>query len=172
MGIVPVREALALAEERGLDLVEVAPNAVPPVCRILDYGKFRYEQTKKEREARKHQKQVELKQIRLEPKTDTHDIEVKINQARRFLSDGNKVKFNVRFRGREIYHSDIGRDILDHIAEELRETATVEQRPQMEGRVLSLTLAPSTKARPAQRQRSSAANEADAQPQDSVQQDQ
>lgn len=155
VGIVSLRDALGLAEERGLDLVEVAPNAVPPVCRIMDYGKFRYEQTKKEREARKNQKQVELKQIRLEPKTDDHDIDVKTNQARRFLLEGDKVKFNLRFRGREIFHQDIGREILERIAENLRDIATVEQRPLMEGKVLSLTLAPNGKAKQqGQRERS------------------
>ena len=152
VGVVPLREALALAEERGLDLVEVAPNAVPPVCRILDYGKFRYEQTKKEREARKHQKQAELKEVRLKPKTDDHDLEIKAKQARKFLLAGDKVKFTVRFRGREMAHPDIGREMLEQIAEELRDVATVEQRPLMEGRALSLMLAPSAKAK-AQRER-------------------
>jgi translation initiation factor IF-3 len=156
VGIVPLREALTLAEERGLDLVEVAPNAVPPVCRVMDYGKFRYEQTKKEREARKNQRQVEIKQIRLEPKTDDHDLDVKARQARRFLIEGDKVKFNLRFRGREIFHSDIGRDILDRMAENLRDIAVVEQRPLMEGRVLSLTLAPNAKAKTLQQQRAQA----------------
>jgi translation initiation factor IF-3 len=153
VGIVSVRDALIMAEERGLDLVEVAPNAVPPVCRILDYGKFRYEQSKKEREARKNQKQVEVKQIRLEPKTDDHDIDVKAKQARRFLVDGDKVKFNLRFRGREIYHAEIGREMLEQMAETLRDISIVEQRPLMEGRVLSLTLAPNAKAKQLQQQR-------------------
>jgi len=125
----------------------------------MDYGKYRYEQTKKEREARKNQKQVELKQIRLEPKTDDHDIEVKTNQARRFLIDGDKVKFNVRFRGREIFHPDIGREMLERIAEALRDISVVEQRPLMEGRVLSLTLSPNAKAKQQQQQR--AAQQAD-----------
>lgn len=150
VGIVPARDALEMAEERGLDLVEVAPNAVPPVCRIMDYGKFRYEQTKKEREARKNQKQVEIKQIRLEPKTDDHDLNVKAKQARRFLLEGDKVKFNMRFRGREIFHPDIGRAILEQMAEALRDIAVVEQHPLMEGRVLSLTLAPNAKAKQVQ----------------------
>ncbi|WP_129628296.1 translation initiation factor IF-3 [Candidatus Oscillochloris fontis] len=145
VGIVSVREAVGLAEERGLDLVEVAPNAVPPVCRLLDYGKFRYEQSKKEREARKNQKQAELKQIRLMPKTDDHDLEVKANQARRFLLTGDKVKFNVRFRGREMAHPDIGRKMLEQIAEQLRDISVIEQKPLMEGRVLSLLLAPTAK---------------------------
>jgi translation initiation factor IF-3 len=145
LGIVQLREALAIAEERGLDLMEVAPNAVPPVCRIVDYGKFRYEQTKKDREARKNQKQAELKEVRLKPKTDDHDLEVKAKQARKFLLAGDKVKFTVRFRGREIFHPDIGREMLEQMAEELRDVATVEQRPLMEGRALSLMLAPSAK---------------------------
>ena len=136
-----------MAEERGLDLVEVAPNAIPPVCRIMDYGKFRYEQTKKEREARKNQKQVELKEVRLKPKTDDHDLEVKAKQARRFLLDGDKVKFTVRFRGREIFHPDIGVQMLEQMAEDLRDIAVVEQRPLMEGKALSLMLAPNAKAK-------------------------
>ena len=145
LGIVTLREALTIAEQRGLDLMEVAPNAVPPVCRIVDYGKFRYEQTKKDREARKNQKQAELKEVRLKPKTDDHDLEVKAKQARKFLLAGDKVKFTVRFRGREIFHPDIGREMLDHMAEDLRDVATIEQRPLMEGRALSLLLAPSAK---------------------------
>jgi translation initiation factor IF-3 len=145
LGIVTLREALTIAEQRGLDLMEVAPNAVPPVCRIVDYGKFRYEQTKKDREARKNQKQAELKEVRLKPKTDDHDLEVKAKQARKFLLSGDKVKFTVRFRGREIFHPDIGREMLEQMAEELRDVATVEQRPLMEGRALSLLLAPSAK---------------------------
>jgi translation initiation factor IF-3 len=145
VGIIGVREAIAMAEERGFDLVEVAPNAVPPVCRLLDYGKFRYEQSQKEREARKNQKQAELKQIRLMPKTADHDISVKANQAKRFLLQGDKVKFNVRFRGREMAHPDIGRKMLEEIAEQLRDIAIVEQKPLMEGRVLSLLLAPTAK---------------------------
>jgi translation initiation factor IF-3 len=145
VGIIGVREAIAMAEERGFDLVEVAPNAVPPVCRLLDYGKFRYEQSQKEREARKNQKQAELKQIRLMPKTAEHDITVKANQAKKFLLQGDKVKFNVRFRGREMAHPDIGRKMLEEIAEQLRDIAIVEQKPLMEGRVLSLLLAPTAK---------------------------
>ncbi len=145
VGIVPLREALAMAEERGYDLVEVAPNAVPPVCRLLDYGKFRYEQSKKEREARRNQKQSELKQIRLMPRTDDHDIAVKANQARRFLLSGDKVKFNLRFRGREMAHPEIGRKMLDEIAEQLSDIAVIEQKPLMEGKVLSMLLAPTAK---------------------------
>lgn len=134
-----------MAEERGFDLVEVAPNAVPPVCRLLDYGKFRYEQSQKEREARRNQKQADIKQIRLMPKTADHDLTTKANQAKRFLLQGDKVKFNVRFRGREMAHPDIGRKMLEDIAEQLRDLAVVEQKPLMEGRVLSLLLAPNPK---------------------------
>jgi translation initiation factor IF-3 len=159
VGVIQLRDALIMAEERGLDLVEVAPNAIPPVCRIMDYGKFRYEQTKKEREARKNQKQVELKEVRLKPKTDDHDLDVKAKQARRFLLDGDKVKFTVRFRGREIFHPDIGVQMLEQMAEELRDVAVVEQRPLMEGRALSLLLAPNPKAKAqAQRERPPAAS--------------
>lgn len=154
LGIVSLRDAMAIAEERGLDLVEVAPNAVPPVCRVMDYGKFRYEQTKKEREARRNQKQVELKEVRLRPRTDDHDLDVKTNQARRFLQEGDKVKFTVRFRGREIFHPDIGRTMLEQIADNLRDISMIEQRPLMEGRALSLLLAPNAKAKvQAQRER-------------------
>lgn len=170
VGIVPLREALAMAEERGYDLVEVAPNAVPPVCRLLDYGKFRYEQSKKEREARRNQKQSELKQIRLMPKTDDHDVAVKANQARRFLLAGDKVKFNLRFRGREMAHPEIGRKMLDEIAEQLSDIAVIEQKPLMEGRVLSMLLAPTAKvlkaaqqAQKAAAQRQAAANDQSAQ---------
>jgi translation initiation factor IF-3 len=159
VGVVPLRDALVLAEERGLDLVEVAPNAVPPVCRVLDYGKYRYEQTKKEREARKHQKQAELKEVRLKPKTDDHDLEIKARQARKFLLAGDKVKFTVRFRGREMAHPDIGREMLEQIAEQLRDVATIEQRPLMEGRALSLMLAPGAKIKAqAQAQRPASPN--------------
>jgi translation initiation factor IF-3 len=157
VGVVPLRDALVRAEERGLDLVEVAPNAVPPVCRVLDYGKYRYEQTKKEREARKHQKQAELKEVRLKPKTDDHDLDIKAKQARKFLLAGDKVKFTVRFRGREMAHPDIGREMLERIAEDLRDVATVEQRPLMEGRALSLMLAPSAKVK-VQRERAASPN--------------
>ncbi len=145
VGIVSLQEALQLAEERELDLVEVAPNATPPVCRLMDYGKFRYEQSKKEREARKHQKQTEMKELRLKPKTDEHDIAVKAKKARRFLKGGDKVKFTMRFRGREMAHTDIGREMLEQIIEELRDIAVVEQKPLMESRSLSLIVAPDAK---------------------------
>ncbi|MFD3165937.1 translation initiation factor IF-3 [Herpetosiphon sp. NSE202] len=143
VGIITTRDALDMAHDRDLDLVEVAPNASPPVCRLMDYGKYRYEQTKKEREARKNQKQVELKEIRMQPRTDTHDLQVKVNNARRFLEEGHKVKFSVRFRGREITHPEIGRDMLEQIAEDLRDHGVLEQKPTLEGRAYSLIMAPS-----------------------------
>lgn len=145
VGIVSAREAQQMAEEKGLDLVEVAPNAVPPVCRLMDYGKYRYEQSKKDREARKNQRQAELKEVRLRPKTDDHDLEVKSKMARRFLLAGDKVKFTVRFRGREMAHPDIGRQMLDQLAESLQDLAIIEQKPVMEGRACSLVLAPNPK---------------------------
>lgn len=146
VGVVATQQALQMAEERGLDLVEVAPNADPPVCRLMDYGKYRYDQAKRDREARKNQKIVEIKKIRLEPNTDDHDIEVKSNQARRFLADGNKVQFNVRLRGRQLAHPDIGFKILDDLAEMLRDVAVTEQRPQQEGKMQSILLAPAAKS--------------------------
>jgi translation initiation factor IF-3 len=123
----------------------VAPNASPPVCRLMDYGKFRYEQSKKEREARKHQKQTELKEVRLRPKTDDHDLTVKAKRARRFLQAGDKVKFTVRFRGREMAHTNIGREVLDQLIEQLQDVAVVEQKPQIESRSMSLVVAPNAK---------------------------
>jgi translation initiation factor IF-3 len=154
VGVISIGEALSLAEEQNLDLVEVAPGASPPVCRLMDYGKFRYEQSKKEREARKHQKQIGMKEVRLRPKTDTHDLDVKANQARRFLTSGDKVKFTVRFRGRELAHTNIGREMLDHLIEALRDIAVVEQKPTLESRALSLVLAPNMKAIKASSQKS------------------
>jgi translation initiation factor IF-3 len=145
VGVVPTFQAQQMAEQRGLDLVEVAPNAEPPVCRLMDYGKFRYDQAKKDREARKNQKVVELKEIRMQPNTDDHDIEVKSNQARRFLEDGDKVKLTVRLRGRQNAHPDIGIKLLTDMSEMLRDIAQVEQRPQHEGRAQSMVLAPAPK---------------------------
>jgi translation initiation factor IF-3 len=146
VGVLATADALKMAEERGLDLVEVAPNADPPVCRLMDYGKFLYEQAKKEREARKNQKIVELKGIRLEPNTDEHDLDVKTKQARRFLEDGDKVKFSVKMRGRQLAHPDIAVKMLEEIAESMRDVAVLEQRPSQEGRVQSMVLAPAPKS--------------------------
>ncbi len=145
LGILPVQEALQLAQERDLDLVEVAPNAKPPVCRLMDYGKYLYERQKREREARKAQKQVEIKEVRLRPKTGEHDIQVVLRKARRFLEDGQKVKVRIRFRGREIVHSNVARDLMRRVAEELADVAVVESPPKMEGRSMIMILAPGTK---------------------------
>ncbi|WP_026369167.1 translation initiation factor IF-3 [Kallotenue papyrolyticum] len=142
IGVISTSEALMMAEERGLDLVEVAPNADPPVCRLMDYGKFLYEQNKKAREARKNQKTIEVKEVQIRPSTDEHDVEVKSNRAREFLSDGHKVKFNMRFRGRQLAHMDIGVRMLEDIAERLRDVGVVEVRPTPEGRSITMVLAP------------------------------
>jgi len=144
LGIYPIREALRLAEERGLDLVEVAPNAKPPVCRLLNYSKFLYERNKREREARKAQKQIEIKEIRIRPKIADHDVMVKTNQARSFLAEGAKVRVRVRFRGREITHQEIARDLLAKIAEQMSDVAVVEQAPEMESGTLLMLLAPNS----------------------------
>lgn len=145
LGIKPVREALAMARERGLDLVEVSPNAEPPVCRMMDYGKFLYEKSKRERKARKAQKTVEVKEIRLRPKTGDHDVEFKVRDAERFLNQGHKVKVRVRFRGREITYPEIARELLVAFSERLSEVSVVESRPRMEGRSMLMILSPNTK---------------------------
>jgi translation initiation factor IF-3 len=141
MGIMFTRDALSLARSRDLDLVEVAPNAVPPVCRVMDYGKYRYEQGKRERESRKSQHQVVLKSLRLGPNTDEGDLKTRVNAARRFLDEGHKVKFEVQFHGRELAHVDIGRDLLNRILEELGADIVVESPPKMEGRKMSMVIA-------------------------------
>lgn len=138
----PLREALNAAREQHLDLVEVAPNADPPVCRIMDYGKYVYERAKREREARKAQKTVEVKEIRLRPKTDDYHRGFKLKRARGWLKDGAKVKVRVLFRGREITHPEIGRQILREVAEELSDVAQIEQRPSLEGRTMLMVLGP------------------------------
>ena len=140
-----VREALDIAHERDLDLVEVAPNADPPVCRLLEYGKFLYEKSKREREARKSQKSAEIKEIRLRPKTGEHDIAFKMRDMRRFLNSGSKVKVRVAFRGREITHAEVGRAMLERIAGEMSDIATIEQRPRLEGRSMLMILSPASK---------------------------
>jgi translation initiation factor IF-3 len=142
VGVINTYDALMMAEERGLDLVEVAPNADPPVCRLMDYGKFLYEQNKKAREARKNQKIVEVKEVQIRPSTDDHDVEVKSNRAREFLGEGHKVKFNMRFRGRQLAHMDIGVRMLEDIAEQLRDVGTVELRPTTEGRSITMIIGP------------------------------
>lgn len=141
----PIQEALAAAQKAELDLVEVAPNAQPPVTRIMDFGKFLYEQSKKEREARKSQKQVEVKEIRLRPKTNEHHLGFKTKNARGWLEDGNKVKVRVRFRGREITYPEVALEQLREIARELEDVAMVEQAPQLDGRTMLMVLAPKKK---------------------------
>ncbi len=142
LGIVPFLQALQMARERMVDLVEVAPQAVPPVCRLMDYGKFKYEQAKKEKEARKHQKNVVLREVRMKPKIDEHDIDFKTRIAAKLLQEGDKVKVTVMFRGREVTHPQIGRDLLDRVALKLKDIGTVERNPSMEGRFMSIIVAP------------------------------
>ncbi len=143
-GVVKIDEALKLAEEEGLDLVEVSPNAEPPVCKILDYGKYKYEQQKKANEARKKQKTVDVKEVKMSPRIEKNDYDVKMRNATRFLKSGNKVKVSMRFRGREMAHQDIGRDLFAQMIEELGELATVELKPKFEGRQMIMILAPAS----------------------------
>lgn len=145
IGIVSLQEALEQARKANLDLVEISPNANPPVVRIVDYGKFIYEQTKKEREARRSQKVVEVKEIRLRPKTDDHDRAIKVRDARRWLEEGMKVKVRVRFRGREITYPELAMEQLQEVAKELTDIAVVEQAPNMEGQTMLMILAPKPK---------------------------
>jgi translation initiation factor IF-3 len=145
LGIVPGYDALRQAREAGMDLVEVAPAAAPPVCRILDYGKFKYEQARKEREAKKNQKISDLKGMRLQPNIDDHDLETKTRTIGEFLRDGDKVKVTVLFRGRAITHSNLGRDVLDKVVASLEDVATVERMPYMEGKTMTVILAPLAK---------------------------
>jgi len=149
LGVVPTPQALEMARQRDLDLVEVAANAVPPVCKLLDYGRFKYEQTKKEREAKKHQHASELKELRLRPGTDDHDLDVRSRNARRFIEEGHKVRLLVRFRGREAAHPEIARAQINRIAGALRDIAIIEQGPAMEGRSMFAVL---SKARSQQQQ--------------------
>jgi len=142
LGIVPVDEALVMATSRELDLVEVSPDAEPPVCKIIDYGKFRYQQDKRGREARKKQHTVQVKEVRMRPKTEENDYQVKSRQIRRFLEEGNKAKVSMRFRGREHEHADLGQRKLERMMVELQDVANVEQSPQMEGRVITMVLSP------------------------------
>jgi translation initiation factor IF-3 len=142
LGILPIEEALALAQERDLDLVEVAPNERPPVCRIMDYGKYKYQQSKRSQEAKKRQKVIQIKEIKMRPKTEEHDYLFKMRHAHRFLEEGNKVKVTLLFRGREMDHIDLGQRLLDRMLTDCKEVSTVEQHPRMEGQTLSLILAP------------------------------
>ncbi len=134
------KEAMALAQEAGVDLVKIAPTAKPPVCKIVDYGKFKYEQTRKEKEAKKKQKTIEIKEIRLSPNIDTNDLNTKVSAARKFLSKGDRVKITLRFRGREMAHMNSSKHILDDIAEALADIASVEKAPKVEGRSMTMFL--------------------------------
>jgi translation initiation factor IF-3 len=151
LGVMPTADALALAQERGLDLVEVAPTAVPPVCKILDYGQYKYEINKRERETKKKQKSQTFKEIRFRVKIDRHDLETKTRRASEFLDEGDRVKVTVQFRGRELNHPQLGRNLLDRAAEMIGEHGVIERPPLMEGRSLFIVMAPPT-AKPAGRE--------------------
>ena len=142
LGVVPIGEALARAVETGLDLVEISPNADPPVCKILDYGKLKYEEQKKRNVARKKQKIIEVKEIKMRPNIDVHDYDFKMRAIHRFLDEGDKVKVTMRFRGREMAHQEIGMQVLDRVRGDLEELAKVEQSPKMEGRQMTMVMAP------------------------------
>ena len=142
IGIVSSAEALRMAEEQGLDLAKISPNAVPPVCKILDYGKFRFDQLKKEKEAKKNQRVVEIKEIRMSPGIDTNDLNTKMRSAVKFLKEGNRVKVTVRFRGREMAHTNIGEKLLLTFAEECSEVANMEKNPKLDGRFMAMFLSP------------------------------
>ncbi len=142
IGVMTSRDALARAQEYGLDLVEIAPQADPPVCRIMDWGKFRFEQSKKAQAARKKQKQIQVKEIKFRPGTDDHDYDVKMRNLRKFIEEGNKVKVTLRFRGREMAHQELGRDLLKRVEEAMSVETTVEQFPRMEGRQMVMMLSP------------------------------
>jgi len=142
LGVVPTARALQIAEESGLDLVEVASNAKPPVCRVMDFGKYKFEQSKKQQEARKKQKQINIKEVKFRPGTDEGDYQVKLRNLIRFLSDGDKAKVTLRFRGREMAHQQLGAKLLDRVEEDLADYGQVEQRPKLEGRQMVMTIGP------------------------------
>ncbi|RME17998.1 MAG: translation initiation factor IF-3 [Alphaproteobacteria bacterium] len=142
LGVVPPSRALDLAAEAGLDLVEISPNAQPPVCKIMDFGKFKYETQKREAEARKKQKTIEVKEVKFRPNTDTHDYQVKMRNVVRFLENGDKVKVTLRFRGREMAHQHLGRELLERVAADVKEIGKVENMPKMEGRQMTMMIGP------------------------------
>ncbi|WP_449441509.1 translation initiation factor IF-3 [Tropicibacter oceani] len=145
VGVVTPARAMDMAEEAGLDLVEISPNANPPVCKIMDFGKFKYEQQKRESEARKKQKIIEVKEVKFRPNTDTNDYEVKMRNVFRFLENGDKVKITLRFRGREMAHQNLGRELLERVAEDVKEIGKVENMPKMEGRQMVMMIGPLSK---------------------------
>ena len=144
VGVVSIKEALAKAQNAGLDLVEISPGALPPVCKILDFGKYKYELQKRKNEAKKKQKVVEVKELKLTPMIDVHDYEVKLKSAKRFLTDGNKVKFTLKFRGREMAYQNQGMDVLNRLREDLSELGKVDQEPKLEGKTLGMLIVPLT----------------------------
>ena len=144
LGIMSAAQAQRIADEQGLDLVKLSPQATPPVCKLMDYGKFRFEQGKREKEAKKNQHVVEIKEIRMSPGIDVGDFNTKLKNAQKFLADGNRVKVSVRFRGREMAHTDIGKDLLVRFAEQCAEVATLDKEPKLEGRSMSIFLSPKT----------------------------
>ena len=141
-GVLDPRDALRMAEDVGLDLVEISPNATPPVCKIMDFGKFKYEQQKKQNEARKKQRIIEIKEVKFRPNIDTHDYDVKMRNVTRFLEDGDKVKVTLRFRGREMAHQDRGMDVMNRVKQDFGEVAKVELEPKLEGRQMIMVMAP------------------------------
>ena len=144
LGIMPPAQALRIAEEQSLDLVKISPQATPPVCKLMNYGKFRFEQSKREKEARKNQHVVEIKEIRMSPGIDMGDFNTKLKNAQKFIADGNRVKVSVRFRGREMAHTSIGRDLLSRFAEQCKEVANLDRPAKLEGRMMSIFLSPKT----------------------------
>lgn len=142
LGVMHIRQAIDIANERELDLVEVAPNANPPVCRLMDYGKYLYEKQKRERESRKAQKQVDVKEVRLSPKIGEHDVQVALTKIRKFAKEGDKIRIRIRFRGREIHHPEVARELLKRVATEVQDVTTVEAMPNMDGRSMIMVLAP------------------------------
>ena len=142
IGVMPLKKGMTIAEEKGLDLVEVAPQAKPPVCKVMDYGKYKYEQAKKAKEAKKNQNVMKTKEVQMSVKIEEHDFNVKLDMARRFLNNKNKVKVRIRFRGREITHKEIGYDLMDKFAEELEDLGRVSSKPQMEGRHMLMFIVP------------------------------
>ncbi len=142
VGILPLKDAMKIAEEKGLDLVEVAPNSQPPVCRVMNYGKYKYQQSKRTQEARKHQTVIHVKEVKVRPRTEEHDFQFKLRHVKRFLGEGNKVKISILFRGREIAHPEFGKDMLNRFVEGVKDLMVIEQPPRLEGRNMVMILAP------------------------------
>lgn len=160
VGILTIQEAQSMAENDKLDLVEISPNAQPPVCKIIDYGKFRYQQTKKDKESKKAQHQVKVKEVKVKPNTDEHDLQVKLKRARDFILKGNKVRISCQFRGREMAHPEVGRKVVQKMIDELIDIATAEAFPKQAGRILAVTLSPGAKKMKEQIRDSESKNEA------------